>query len=95
VAGRQNRFEWDEANRGHIARHGVTPEEFEQGMNGNPLELGSAEINGELRTKVAAITARGRVLEMIYTIRRGRIRAVTAFPVDQRKKERYRVYFEK
>jgi uncharacterized DUF497 family protein len=57
--------------------------------------LAPAEINGELRTKVAAITARGRVLEMIYTIRRGRIRAVTAFPVDQRKKERYRGYFEK
>ena len=95
MAGRQGRFEWDEANRGHIARHGVTPEEFEQGIDGNPVELGSAEINGELRTKVAAITARGRVLEMVYTIRSGRIRAVTAFPVDKRKKERYRGYFEK
>ena len=93
--GRRSRFEWDAANLGHIARHGVTAEEFEQGMNGNPLELGSAEINGELRTKVAAVTAGGRFLEMVYTIRRGKIRAVTAFPVDTRKKERYRGYFEK
>jgi len=50
VAGKQNTFEWDEANREHIARHGITPEEFEEGMNGNPLELGSAEIKGEHRT---------------------------------------------
>jgi hypothetical protein len=95
VAGKQNTFEWDEANREHIARHGITPEEFEEGMNGNPLELGSAEIKGEHRTKVAAITARGRFLEMIYTVRRGKIRAVTAFPVDERKREQYRGYFEK
>jgi len=59
------------------------------------VELGSAEIKGELRTKVAAVTGRGRVLEMVYTIRRGKIRAVTAFPVDKRKKEQYRGYFEK
>jgi uncharacterized DUF497 family protein len=72
----------------------VSTEEFEQGMNGNPVELGSAEINGELRTKVAAITGLGRVLEMVYIIRRGKIRAVTAFPVDKRKREQYRGYFE-
>ena len=95
MAGRQDRFEWDEANRSHIALHGVTPEEFEEGMNNDPVEFGSAEVNGELRTKVAAITGRGRILEMVYTIRCGKIRAVTAFPVDKRKRERYRGYFEK
>jgi hypothetical protein len=52
-------FDWDDANRGHLARHGVTPEEFEQGMKNDPVELGSAEVKGEPRTKVAAITDDG------------------------------------
>ncbi len=88
-------FEWDEANRGHLVRHRVTPEEFEQALKNDPVELGSALVNGEQRTKVAAITDRGRILEMIYTVRRGRIRAVTAYPANKKKREAYRGYFQK
>jgi uncharacterized DUF497 family protein len=69
------KFEWDEANRGHIARHGVTPAEFEQGMKNDPVFVAEFEVNGESRIRVAAITDRGRLLEMAYTVRRGRIRA--------------------
>jgi uncharacterized DUF497 family protein len=29
-------FDWDEANRKHIARHAVTPEEVEQALRTNP-----------------------------------------------------------
>ena len=64
-------------------------------MENDPVELGSAEINGELRTKVAAITDSGRILEMIYTVRRARIRAVTAYPVHKSRREHYRGYFGK
>ncbi len=86
-------FEWDDANRRHLARHRVAPEEFEQGIRNDPVELGSAEINGELRTKVAAITNRGRILEMVYAMRRGKIPAVTAYPVHKRRRAQYSGYF--
>ncbi len=94
MAGSGHTFEWDDANRGHLARHRVTPEEFEEGMANDPVELGSAEIHGEIRTKVAAMTVRGRILEMVYTVRRGRIRAVTAHPVHKKRREHYRGYFD-
>jgi hypothetical protein len=32
-------FDWDEANMRHIARHGVTPEEAEEAVTNDPLEL--------------------------------------------------------
>lgn len=33
-------FEWDDANIAHIAEHDVTPEESEQALLNDPLELG-------------------------------------------------------
>ena len=33
-------FDWDEANIGHVARHGVLPDETEQVILNDPLDLG-------------------------------------------------------
>ena len=85
----RNRFEWDAANLGHIARHGVTAEEFEQGMNNAPVFVAEYEIRGERRTRVAGTTQSGRLLELVYTVRSGRIRAVTAFPLKKNKRGLY------
>ena len=30
------KFDWDDANTGHIARHGVTPQEVEQALANSP-----------------------------------------------------------
>ena len=89
MAGRQNRFEWDDANRSHIARHGVSPEEFEQGMNNDPAPVAEYQIMGEQRAHVVGITGRGRLLELVYTVRSGRIRAVTAYPLRKNKRGLY------
>ncbi len=35
-------FDWDEANVGHVARHGVLPEEAEQVVLNDPVDLGRA-----------------------------------------------------
>lgn len=91
---RAPQLDWDEANRAHVARHRVTPEEFEQAFLNNPVALASMVIGGEPRTKVAGVTARGRILEMVYTVRAGKIRAVTAYPVHRNRREQYRGYFE-
>ena len=34
---RATKFDWDNQNTGHIARHGVTPEEVEQAFANDPL----------------------------------------------------------
>jgi hypothetical protein len=82
-------FDWDEANVGHIARHGVTPEEAEQVISGDPLVIGSNLYNGELRTVCLGRTGAGRPLTVVHTIRNQRIRVVTAYPVKRRKTKIY------
>ena len=71
-----SRFEWDEANQGHIARHRVSPEEFEQAINNDPILVAEYEIKREWRAHVVGITDRGRLLELVYTMQRGGIRAL-------------------
>lgn len=82
-------FEWDEANEGHIARHGVTPEEAEQVIANNPLEIQNSLLKGELRTVCLGRTNSGRPLVVVYTIRSDRIRVVTAYPMKRRKRRIY------
>jgi hypothetical protein len=42
-------FDWDDENRVHIARHGVTPEEAEQVLANDPLDGGVQAHEGEDR----------------------------------------------
>src|ERR1700690_4131543 len=42
-------FDWDEANIGHVARHSVLPEEAEQVILNNPVDLGMEIVEGEER----------------------------------------------
>lgn len=75
-------FEWDGHNIGHLADHGVTPAEFEAVIL-DPrtiyTEFAVSE-NGEERFRVSGLAHNGRMISAVYTIRQGKIRAVTAFP---------------
>ncbi len=75
-------FDWDAANMGYVARHRVTPEEAEQVLSGASLPLASEERSGEERHTELGETASGRVLVVVWTWRRRRIRVVTAFPTS-------------
>ena len=55
----------------------------------NPVFVAEYEIKGEVRTRVAATTNGGRLLELVYTVRHGCIRAVTAFPLKKNKRGLY------
>jgi uncharacterized DUF497 family protein len=88
-------FEWDRANESHAARHRVTREEFEQAINNDPVLVAEYKIRREWRTHVVGITDRGRLLELVYTIRRGSIREVTAYPLKRSRREFYRGHFAK
>jgi uncharacterized DUF497 family protein len=83
-------FDWDDANVAHISRHGVTPAEVEEVLADAPLALESEERGGEERHTELGETAAGRLLLLVWTWRRGRIRVVTAFPASRRWRQFYR-----
>jgi len=72
-------FDWDEANVGHLARHRVLPNEAEQVILNNPVDLGMEIIEWEERYLNLGATLRGRVLLVVTTWREERVRVVTAF----------------
>lgn len=71
-------LDWDDANRNHIAKHGVTPAEFEEALVSS-LDLDYREEEDEMRFSSIGETARGRILLLVVTERGGKVRPVTAF----------------
>jgi uncharacterized DUF497 family protein len=55
-------------------------------MANDPIEVAEYGVAGEPRVHVLGMTDAGRLLEMVYTVRRGRIRPVTAFPMKRSKR---------
>lgn len=75
-------FDWDDANTKHLAAHGIMPAEFEQVMNNDPLDMDFDMIDDEERYRSVGITSGGRFLLVVWTLRRGKARADTAFPAS-------------
>jgi len=73
-----------------LAAHKVTRSEFEQAMNNDPLDLDCEAVDGEERYRSVGLTDGGRLLLLVWTVRRGRIRAVTAFPASASNKRDFR-----
>jgi uncharacterized DUF497 family protein len=83
------KFDWDDANTGHIARHGVTQQEVEQAFANNPVVvLATQKRSGEERVLCAGLTDAGRPLQFVYTMRRSRIRIVTAHTAHKKIREK-------
>lgn len=74
------RFTWDSANIEHLLAHGVTSEEAQEVFLGNPVRLMYQSRKGELRRKIGGYTNTGRYVIVIYVIRNGAVRIVTAYP---------------
>ena len=72
-------FDWDEANIGHVARHSVLPEEAEQVILNDPVDLRIEVVEGDDRYLSLGATVQGRVLLVVTTRRQDRVRVVTAF----------------
>ena len=82
-------FQWDEENVRHIARHAVTKREVEEVICGDVLELDVQYQDGEERFPLIGETDRGRILLVIYTVRDGLLRPVTAYEPGAYLKRRY------
>ncbi|HEY4357842.1 MAG TPA: BrnT family toxin [Acidobacteriaceae bacterium] len=84
-------FHWNTANIEHIALHNVTPDEAEQVIENDPLDVDARICNGEMRTVHLGETDASRVLFVVITERDGMLRVVTAFEADRRAR---RFYFD-
>jgi hypothetical protein len=85
-------FDWDEANQRHLARHNVTPQEAEEVVLGDPLdiELQTAEgSGGEERILHVGETRKGRILELVSTWRGGKARIISAWDAPRQSKLDY------
>jgi hypothetical protein len=85
-------FQWDKANRAHIAEHGIAPEEAEQVLRNSPLDLEVQTRSGEERTIQLGETNGGRVLIVVSTWRGEKLRIVTAFPANRKMRTLYAKY---
>ena len=84
-------FDWDDENRRHIARHDITPEEAEDAVLIEPLDAAVQYHETEDRILCFGRTKAGRLLTVLYTQRRGKLRVVTAYDMT---KAQQRLYFE-
>jgi uncharacterized DUF497 family protein len=82
-------FDWDDANRDHIAEHGVSTEEAEEAYLGETLFLDSYAIDGELRFEELGETATGRILKFMTVERGNLIRILTCFDAPSNLKQFY------
>jgi uncharacterized DUF497 family protein len=84
-------FDWDAGNSKHLARHGIVPEEAEEAVLIEPLEADVQPHESEERVLCFGRTKSGRLLTVLYTQRRGKIRVVTAYEMT---KAQQNMYFE-
>ncbi len=81
-------FEWDKGNIEHIKKHNVDYKDSEEVFFNKPLILSEDEAHSqtEKRFRVYGQTNKYRLLTIIFTTRRNKIRIISAR--DQNKKER-------
>jgi len=75
-------FDWDDENKKHLATHKVAPAEFEPVLNNDPIDLAFDLIDDEERYRSVGLTNGGRLLSVAWTIRNGKVRAITGFPAS-------------
>jgi len=76
-------FDWDADNLRHIARHGIDPREAEDAVLIEPLEADLQPHGSEERVLCFWAHQIGRLLTVLYTERRGKIRVVTAYEMTK------------
>ena len=82
-------FDWNGANRSHIAAHGIAPEEAEQVLRNGPIDMALQNRGGEQRVLQLGETDQHRLLVVVTTWRGDKVRVITAFPANQRMKRFY------
>ena len=79
----------DKANTDHIALHAVMPEEAEQALENDPVELDYEVFEAEDRWTSIGHTDRLRVLKLVWTLRGDAVRVVTALDASKSEAREY------
>jgi uncharacterized DUF497 family protein len=82
-------FDWDLNNLRKIRAHRIKRDEVEQTLMNDPVPIHEQDIEGERRFVYYGETRAGRLLAVIVTERGGKIRVVTAYPLDAGQKRDY------
>ena len=82
-------FDWDDANTGHLARHGVGPVEAEQAILDTDALMLEIQEEDEERVKAVGVTGAGRILVVVFTLRGDAIRPITAYDAPGRMQKLY------
>ncbi len=75
-------FEWDRNNLRKIRAHRIKREEAEQELVNDPIPIHVQDVQGEVRFVYYGETNAGRLLAVVLTERRERLRVVTAYDLD-------------
>jgi hypothetical protein len=82
-------FDWDEHNVAHIAQHGVSPDEVEYVATHQHLRFPATTKGEGRRWKLLGKTLDGRYLVVVFAVRDGRFRTVTAYTMNQAERRKY------
>ncbi len=82
-------FDWDERNLRKIKAHRIDPIEVEQALSISPILVYEQDAEGEPRYVYYGETANLRLLAVVLTERRGKIRVITAYDLDAGQKRDY------
>jgi uncharacterized DUF497 family protein len=89
-------FEWDEGNRTkNAAKHAVRTEEAEEVFTlgqAAPLGIQVSPIVDEERLGIVGTTSGGRILHVVFTLRDGKVRPISARPAHKKERELYEAY---
>jgi uncharacterized DUF497 family protein len=84
-------FAWDAHNVAHIARHDVSVDEAQGAMHDPDLLPQRSYLrNNERRIEVIGSTYGGRLLDIVFTWRDGKVRVVTARDAKRKERRSYR-----
>ena len=82
-------FDRDAASVHHIPRRAVTPAAVEEVAGRRNAIIPANSVNGENRWKLFRKTASGRYLVVVFTVRRRRLRTVTACEMNAADRRAY------
>jgi len=89
-------FDWDEGNRTKsAAKHAVRTDEAEEIFTlgqAVPLGVQISPITHEERLGIVGPTSEDRFLHVVFTLRNGKVRLISARPAHKKERELYEAY---
>ncbi len=77
-------FDWDSQNEGHLAKHAISRSDAEDIVTGNHILLEYQMEGNEQRWVAVGATRTGRILNIVFALRREAIRPITGWIADKK-----------